>query len=118
MTITASATVPRVGGKARRRPASRLLPRSGPREPRRHLEPDTVVLCWQHAFDATDRALTAASGFLPDSALRQERSALKQERQQTATMLADLARLAQRPARPVSPASRQAALPFALRITD
>jgi len=54
---------------------------------------DTVALGWQRAFDASDHALAAASGFLPEIALRQERSALTHERQQTTTLLGDLARL-------------------------
>jgi beta-phosphoglucomutase-like phosphatase (HAD superfamily) len=54
---------------------------------------DTLALGWQRAFDASDHALTAASGFLPESALRHERSALAHERQRTATLLADLARV-------------------------
>jgi hypothetical protein len=90
--MTASTAAPPVGN-ARRRPEARLVARSGPSEPRRSLELDTVTRGWQRAFDATDHALAAASGFLPESALRHERSALTHERQQTVTLLGDLARL-------------------------
>jgi beta-phosphoglucomutase-like phosphatase (HAD superfamily) len=69
------------------------MPRSGPSEPRRGLDLDTVALGWQRALDAGDHALVAASAFLPEIALRQERSALTHERQQTVTLLADLARV-------------------------
>jgi beta-phosphoglucomutase-like phosphatase (HAD superfamily) len=92
--MTAATAAPREVGKARRRPASPLVTRPGPSGPRRTLDLDAVALGWQRTFDATDHALAAVSGFLPESSLRQERSALTQERQQTATMLADLARLA------------------------
>ena len=117
--MTAATAAPRVVGKPQRRPASPLATRLGPSEPRRSLDLDTVALGWQRAFDANDHALAAVSGFLPESALRQERSALTQERQQTATMLADLARLVDiRPAPwlsqvPVS--ARMLGLPDAVR---
>jgi hypothetical protein len=91
--MTASTTAPRVHGSARRHVTARVAPRRGPIEPRHRLELDTVALGWQRAFDATDHALAAASGFLPDTALRDERRALTHERQQTATILTDLARL-------------------------
>ena len=58
------------------------------------MELDTVATCWQLAFDATDHALAAAADLLPAAGLQGRRHALMQERQQTATMLADLARLA------------------------
>ena len=58
------------------------------------LELDTVTLRWQRAFDASDHALAAAGDLLPAAALQQERRALTHDRQQTAAMLALLARLA------------------------
>jgi beta-phosphoglucomutase-like phosphatase (HAD superfamily) len=58
------------------------------------LELDTVASRWQLAFDADDRALASAADFVPVASLQGQRHALMQERQETATMLADLARLA------------------------
>lgn len=72
--------------------------------PRRPLELDTAASQWQLAFDATDRALAAAVGLLPDAGLQRDRRALAMERQETATKLVQLARLASiRPAPWLSP---------------
>ncbi len=92
--MAAPTAAPRVDRKARGRTASRTGPRPGLTQPRRPLELDTVASCWQRAFDATDHALAAAGGLLPEAALQQERRALTHERQQTAAMLARLAQLA------------------------
>jgi beta-phosphoglucomutase-like phosphatase (HAD superfamily) len=80
-----------------RKPSGRTAPRIGswPRTtwPQRPLELDTAASRWQRAFDATDHALAAAGGLVPTTELQAERRALREERQQTATMLARLARL-------------------------
>lgn len=91
--MAAPAATPRVGRKARDRIAPHGRPRA-PSAPRHPLELDTVATRWQLAFDATELALNGARGVLPDAPLQEARHALAHERQRTATMLADLARLA------------------------
>lgn len=70
-----------------------------------------MTLHWQLAFDATDHALTAAGGVLPDAALQQERRGLTHERQQTAAMLARLAGLAD-----IHPAPRLSPFPVSAKL--
>lgn len=62
--------------------------------PRQPLELETISTRWQRALDAAERALYAADGSLAPADLRQRRSALTQERQQTAAQLQRLARMA------------------------
>jgi HAD superfamily hydrolase (TIGR01509 family) len=61
---------------------------------RRPLELDTVAARWQLALDAAQRALSAAGPELPAADLSRRHRELEAERQQTAGMLADLARVA------------------------
>jgi HAD superfamily hydrolase (TIGR01509 family) len=82
------------GARAELRNASRRadtieLSAYPPREP---FELDSISSRWQVALDAAQRALEAAAGSLPPSDLGQRRRELVRERQQTAEMLARLAR--------------------------
>jgi beta-phosphoglucomutase-like phosphatase (HAD superfamily) len=117
--MAVSAADLRVARKASGRRASRPGPTPRTTAPRRQFELDTVASHWQRAFDTTDRALAAAGDLLPAAELQRERRALTQERQQTATMLVRLARLADvRPApwlSPVPVSRKMLGLPPAVR---
>jgi hypothetical protein len=62
--------------------------------PERAFELDTVASCWQSALDSAQRALTAAGGHfgLPAAELDERRRELVRERQETAHLLAALAK--------------------------
>jgi len=57
-------------------------------------ELDTITLRWQRAFDAADHSLSSANELLQAALLQGERHQLTDERHEIATLLRDLARLA------------------------
>jgi beta-phosphoglucomutase-like phosphatase (HAD superfamily) len=85
------------GGRRRvvsRKPAPRISAAPGPAtQPPRRPELDSIAAQWQRSLDAGERALGAAAGTLPASYLRQRRLELGRERQQTAELLAGLAKV-------------------------
>jgi beta-phosphoglucomutase-like phosphatase (HAD superfamily) len=74
-----------------RRPRPALEPPAPARQP---LDVDALAASWQRSLDAAQRALDAAGGVLPGDELGPKLRALAQERQRTATTLAELARAA------------------------
>jgi HAD superfamily hydrolase (TIGR01509 family) len=98
--MTYPSAIPRAATRRRRSSGprqSRAVARSGPEvatQPAPALELDSISARWQLALDAAERALGAAGGSLPPSELRQRRGGLARERQQTAQLLAHLARTA------------------------
>jgi HAD superfamily hydrolase (TIGR01509 family) len=62
--------------------------------PRPRLDLDTLAACWQRSLDAAQRALAAAGRTLPDAECEQRRRNLAQERQEVASLLAQVARSA------------------------
>lgn len=87
------------GGRAASRTAARTAARTRDAlevaaQPPRPFELDTISSRWQLALDAADLALRAAGESLPPAEVAQRRRTLAHERQETAELLAGLARLA------------------------
>jgi HAD superfamily hydrolase (TIGR01509 family) len=97
--MTVGATLRKPEPRATAPPTKKRKP-----EPVRRVELDTVAARWQLALDAAQRALVSAGEQLTPQELGQRRSSLTREREQTACMLARLARVSgARPAPWLSP---------------
>jgi beta-phosphoglucomutase-like phosphatase (HAD superfamily) len=110
--MTVSAVTPgvpatRAERAGRQAPARAVLQTRPPElatKPSQPLELEKLTSHWQLALDAAERALGAAGGSVPATSLARRRRQLKEERQQTATTLAQLAQVAGvRPAPWLSP---------------
>jgi hypothetical protein len=94
-TVLAAASVPRVSRRAGRRADARDAGRRRVPQPALQASLDDLeplVVQWQRALDAADRALWAAAHTLPAPYVRSRRRALADERRQTAELLITLAR--------------------------
>jgi HAD superfamily hydrolase (TIGR01509 family) len=104
--IVSAPSVVTTGARRHRRPAARpstpALERAA--RQRQPVDLDTASARWQVALDTAQRALTAAGGSLPSVELGARARALGRERQETAEILARLAKTVQmRPAPWLSP---------------